>query len=239
MKNLASTVLGTALIIVSSAPRSLAADGCRFAEERAATVNADGLTDLRVIARAGSLEIEGRDGISEVQVRARACASSEELLRSIELIAEQRGGEVYVEANLPQGGVFRNGQSSLDLVLTVPVAMELDVQDGSGGTRIRNVASLEMEDGSGEIEIENIGGNVDIDDGSGEIEIHRVAGTVRIQDGSGEVIAEDVDGDVVVRDGSGEIVVRRVKGDFTVPSDGSGEIEMEDVQGRVTIPRDS
>ena len=47
--------------------------------------------------------------------------------------------------------------------------LPLEVDDGSGETRIRNVAALDLVDGSGGIDVADVAANVRIRDGSGEI----------------------------------------------------------------------
>ena len=229
---------------------------CDQRAPREATVNAAGARQVRVIARAGELKIHGRDGASAVAVHGTACASSEERLADVKLVAERRGDVVYIEAAIPDDDWF-GGARGLDLDIEVPASMALDVDDGSGSAEVRNVGSLTIEDGSGDLIIDGVHGAVRVDDGSGSLDVSNVAGEVRITDGSGEIVVRDagsvlidedgsggvrltsVRGNVVVRDdGSGSISVRDVAGDFTVEDDGSGGIDHHEVRGRVKIPSD-
>jgi hypothetical protein len=215
----------------------------RYQEARNADVSVGSARSVRIDASAGALRVEGRSGLSEVRVRGTARSNRRDRLDDIRLIAERRGGEIFIKADIPQtdGDEWRYGngpQMALDLVIEVPNNLELDVDDGSGEAVFVNTGKLRLEDGSGEIEIRGARGSVEIDDGSGEIDIDGVEGNVRISDGSGEITVANVRGNVIVEDdGSGSIDVRRVVGDFVVDSDGSGGIRYADVGGRVDVPQ--
>jgi hypothetical protein len=209
---------------------------CSHRAPREATVEAGGARRIHVIGRAGDLKIQGHQGASAVTVHATACASTEERLASVRLIAERRGDVVYVEAAIPEE--WLGGAAALDLQLDVPSSIPLDVEDGSGSVEIRNVAALKIDDGSGELRIEDVAGAVSVTDGSGDIVIDHAGSVVIEEDGSGGMRITDVKGSVVVRDdGSGSIDVHDVGGDFTVEHDGSGGIAHEGVRGAVRIPR--
>jgi hypothetical protein len=211
---------------------------CEFTADRTATVAASASDVLDLVARAGSLIVEGRPGLSEVRVRGRACASSSALLERIVIETSRSGGRVRVE--VPEleyeRNFFGNRYASLDLVLEVPEGMEAVIQDGSGDAEIRGLGSLTVTDGSGSLRIADARGDVTVEDGSGEIEIVGVAGDVEVHDGSGEVDVRDVTGSVSINDGSGSIIVSRVGGDFVVRDDGSGDIRHDAVRGTVDIP---
>jgi hypothetical protein len=231
-----------------------------YTEPRNAVVDASGARTVEVEAAAGSLRVEGKAGLRQVQVTGTARASSQQFLNRIKLIAERRGDVVFIKADIPDndsGSWWRdNGSAGLDLVILVPQGINADVSDGSGEATILNVGSLEVSDGSGELSvngtagsvritdgsgkltIENVSGDVTVNDGSGEIEVRNVTGSFTVEsDGSGSIYATDVRGSVVVEnDGSGEIEVNKVGRDFTVQSKGSGSIDYSAVSGKVDIP---
>ena len=254
MKTVLAVVVGT--VAVSAPARAGLWDGnCDQKASREASVNVDGARKVRVLASAGELKIHGAEGASAVAVHGTACASTEERLADIKLVAERRGDVVHIEAVIPDN--WSSGARALDLDIEVPASIPLEVEDGSGSAQIRGVGSVQIEDGSGELEIDGVRGAVTVDDGSGSLNIANVEGQVRIKDGSGEIVVHDVAsvlidedgsggvqlsrvrGNVVIRDdGSGSISVAEVAGDFTVDSDGSGGIDHRDVRGRVRIPGD-
>ena len=233
-----------------------------FTSPRNAEVNAAGARSIRIEAEGGILKVEGRAGITQVRIRGTAISNRRNLLDDIKLIAERRGNEVFIKADIPDDddGYWNrrrdNDFMGLDLIIEVPNSIPLDVSDGSGEAEFLNTGALEFSDGSGEIRIRGGRGDVRINDGSGSIIIEGVQGTVRVSDGSGGIRARDVTGDFIVRedgsgdidvssiggtmrvenDGSGNIDVDRVSGDFVVDSDGSGSIRFDTVKGSVRIP---
>lgn len=249
-----------AVCAVAFLPAAAAAqwDSDRYTSPRNATVDAKGATLVEVTARAGSLEIEGVSGITEVRVKGTAKSNREEHLDEIKLKAERRGSRVVVIVDIPDQNNwgFNMVNRALDLVIQVPKGMALDVDDSSGDMEIRHVGALKVDDSSGEIELEDIGGELNVDDSSGEIRIDGVKGDIRVDDSSGNIdirnvtgrvtIEDDSSGDIdinditgsveIENDSSGDIEVRRVSGDFTVGHDGSGGVRYSSVKGEVKVP---
>jgi len=214
------------------------ADDCSYQARRDQRLDAAGVRTLRVIARAGSLRIDGQAGASAIDVHGTACAGREATLNDIQVRIRRSGSEATVEAEIPDTfNWLGGGEARLDLVLEVPPGVSVEVEDGSGEVHIRNVAAAKVSDGSGEMVLEAIAGEVRITDGSGGIEVRDVGSVVIEEDGSGGISISGVRGNVTVRDdGSGGIAVRDVAGDFTVQDDGSGGITHAAVRGRVRVP---
>lgn len=232
----------------------IADDTCDHTEDRNASLDAAGATRLVVDAGAGSLMVEGDPQATTLEATGVACASRQSDLAGVRLTAERQGDTLYVTAGTPD---IQWGNARLDLEIRMPASLEVEIEDGSGGTTVRKVASLDLTDGSGAIEVADVGGAVKIsdgsggitvtgvgrglaiDDGSGGIEVAGVGGEVRISDGSGGITVSDVGGDVIVdEDGSGGISILRVAGSVLVREDGSGGIDVTDVQGSFTVERD-
>jgi DUF4097 and DUF4098 domain-containing protein YvlB len=229
-----------------------------YTAPRNAVVDAAGARSVEVEAAAGSLRIEGKPGLRQVQVTGTARSSSQRFLSEIRLIAERRGDVVFIKADIPDGEWSRNSYNysgALDLVIQVPQGINAEVSDGSGDAKVFNVGALEasdgsgnfsvdgagsvrITDGSGNLRIENVGGDVRVSDGSGEIDVRNVTGSFTVEsDGSGSIVATDVRGSVIVEsDGSGEIEVNKVGRDFRVENKGSGSIDYTSVSGQVNIP---
>jgi hypothetical protein len=235
MRTILLTVLAGAVLVSPAAGQ----DNCRYEAERTAMIRSSSGDALRLIARAGSLTIRGVEGLDEVRVRGRACASSESLLDELVLETERSGSTIRIEVpEIDEGSWFSgNRYAALHLDIQVPKGMAAVIEDGSGNVRIEGLGALSIIDGSGDLEIVDIDGDVDIDDGSGSVRVSGLKGTVRVEDGSGEIDIRDVDGSVVIDDGSGGIDVRDITGDFIVRDDGSGGIDFANVTGRVDIPR--
>ncbi|HWI64648.1 MAG TPA: hypothetical protein VNT75_22710 [Symbiobacteriaceae bacterium] len=230
-------------------------DTCKFREERSATLPAADVRTLNVLARSGSLRIEGRSGLTEVRVRGTACATTQDLVSRVDLKAEKAGDTIRVEAVIPPVSV--GNSPMLDLALEVPESMIARIEDTSGDIEVRRIAEVEIDDESGSMDVVDIAGPVRITDESGEIEVINAGGDVRIprdqsgnitiraaarnvtidRDESGEITISDVAGDVLIdTDESGGIDVRDIRGNFTVNRDGSGGIRYEHVSGSVRVP---
>lgn len=215
---------------------------CDVTESHAAFVEAAGADLVRVEAEAGSLRIEGEPGISQVQVQGEACASSSEVLEEIRLTTDREGDAVIVRSEMPDRNdswFSGDDQARLDLVIRVPERLALDVEDGSGSTEIRGVASVWLDDGSGSIDVQDVAGDVEIRDGSGSIDVRDVLGSVELEDGSGSIELDRVEGSVtILSDGSGSIRATEVAGDFVIESDGSGSIDVSLVGGDFVVEED-
>ncbi|MEO8911160.1 MAG: hypothetical protein ABI408_13185 [Gemmatimonadaceae bacterium] len=229
-----------------------------YTAPRNAIVDAAGAKSVEVETGAGSLRVEGKPGLRQVQVTGTARSSSQQFLNQIRLIAERRGDVVFIKADMPDDD-WRSGNdfsAALDLVIQVPQGINAEISDGSGETEVLNVGSLDatdgsgnfsvigaagtvrITDGSGNLKIENVGGDLSVSDGSGEIDVRNVSGSFTVEsDGSGGIYATDVRGSVIVEnDGSGAIDVNKVGKDFRVENKGSGSIGYAYVSGKVDIP---
>ena len=219
------------------------AEECRYEEERHAVLDASEARLLKVVARAGSLRIEGRSDLKRVRVEGVACAHDRDDLEKIQLITDDAGSTLRVEARLPGGSSWNwnwgHHSPKLDLVIEVPDTLPLDVRDTSGGIEIRAVGDLELDDSSGGIEVEDVRGSLVLNDSSGGIKIEQVAGDARLRDSSGRISIRDVGRSVLIeRDSSGAIQISEVRGDVRIERDGSGSITVSDVGGSVNVGQD-
>jgi hypothetical protein len=230
----------TLFIIAGLAALPAAAGAQEYDAERNTTVNAAGASSVRIDARAGQLRVTGRADLTEIRVRGPARASTRGLLDEIKVEAVRNGNQVEVRALLPESRDWRwDERALLDLVIEVPAAIAIEIDDTSGDITVETVSGkLRVDDNSGNIRVRDVG-DVWISDSSGDIEARGVKGSVEIDnDSSGEIEVYDVTGSVRIgRDSSGSIDVSRVGGDFVVERDGSGSIDYADVKGRVDVPR--
>jgi DUF4097 and DUF4098 domain-containing protein YvlB len=171
------------------------------------TTPAGGITKVVIIARAGSLAVNGRSSAAEI----RATGNGES--PDAKLVARRDGAQLTIEAVTPD-------DTSLDFDVMLPTGVAVSINDGSGSMTVKNVGELDVTDGSGSMDIDGVTGNVRISDGSGSIDVKHVSGSVTItNDGSGAVNASDV------------------RGDFTVLKKGSGHVEYERIGGRMWVPK--
>ena len=217
------------------------------------TLPNNNLEYLNVLSGAGSLEIKGSKTATSISVDATIYTADIE--DEYELTLEQNGTQAKLVAqNKSRNGIsFYSGQSpSINLVVTVPSNLNLDikdgsgdiiisamksnidVKDGSGGLTIDGSKNLTVDDGSGEVNLENIAGNLALTDGSGSIHIDNVSGNATIEDGSGEMHVSNVSGSLDVEDGSGDIVISQINGSVNM-DDNSGDMVIEYIGSNVTI----
>ncbi len=228
-------MVGLALFTVQAASAQV---GNRCSERMTMELRspASGVSLLDVYAQAGSLEIEGEAGLSEILVDAILCASSPDRMEGLDVTLDRDGSAAVLEAVIPErNGGWGSGYSLIHLVVRVPRGMAARVADGSGELRIEGVGPLDLGDGSGEIVLRDIQGDLTVDDGSGEIEIVGVEGSVRLDDGSGAVRISRVRGSVTLEDGSGQVAIEDVTGDVIVTDKGSGQIDVRNVGGDLRV----
>ncbi len=217
-----------------------------YEDVRNLSLSAKGIDELEIDCGAGFLKVYGKQGLNTIKVEAeivlegKSDKNAEEFLKKyLDLSLEKRGSRAVLTSGFKEyRSLFSFRNKLINLTVSIPAEMDLDVDDGSGYITIEDIAgNLVIDDGSGDIEIVNNKGNVDVDDGSGEVELEEITGDVSVDDGSGDVSVEGVSGDVSVDDGSGSIIIRNVGGSVTV-RDGSGSISIDGVEKDVSIPSD-
>ncbi|MCL1079853.1 hypothetical protein D5R81_17370 [Parashewanella spongiae] len=210
-------------------------------------LNAADLSILNAEVGAGALTIKGVRGQTNVRVEADI-----NTYRDIEptLTLEKDGHHAKLVAEFDSSINF-NRSPYIDIVVTVPAAMAMDIHDGSGSIIINGVQAdiaitdgsgsinidggekLDIKDGSGSISIDNVMQNIKIADGSGSIDING-GKMIDIDDGSGSIDVTNANGRVDINDGSGSINLENIKGNSTI-NDGSGSIYIRHVDGEVVI----
>jgi DUF4097 and DUF4098 domain-containing protein YvlB len=190
---------------------------------------------LTILSGAGSLDIQGSNTATNISVD--AIIYTADIDDEYELTLEKSGTQAKLVAqNKSNNGIsFYSGQSpSINLVVTVPNTLNLDINDGSGDIVINEMQSnIDVKDGSGSLSI-NGAKNLNIDDGSGSIYVKNVVGDLALNDGSGSIDIDNVSGNVAIEDGSGGITIKHIKGAVTV-DDNSGDMLIEHIGSSVTI----
>lgn len=177
---------------------------------------------------AGKLVIKGDENVKNITLTADISADDDADI-TLQLVKE--GDQALLVAKVEQSSNWINVDSPyIDVTLTLPQHMVMDITDGSGLIDIHGVnADITLKDGSGSITIDG-GKNIVIEDGSGSININQVAGNLSIQDGSGSIEVTDIKGSLDIKDGSGGMTIKHVAGLVTI-DDGSGGIDVEYAKG--------
>jgi len=233
-------ILTLALLLAATALVGCVGEGgsfglftCNLTAERSASVPAEGIVTVRIVAESGSLDVAGQAGATDIVAAGTACASNATELEDMQFQVGTGGSEVVIEARTPSGA------SQFDVSITLPDTVAVEIDDGSGSVNVHGVAGMRINDGSGDVAVEGVGGDLEvIDDGSGSLDVSDIGGTVTIRsDGSGDINVAGVGGDLRIgSDSSGTIDVTDVGGDFSVGEDGSGGISYRNVAGNVDLP---
>tara|TARA_R110000737_G_scaffold102781_2_gene136149 strand:- start:705 stop:1523 length:819 start_codon:yes stop_codon:yes gene_type:complete len=189
---------------------------------------------LDVEAGAGSLVISGSEHVTEITVVADIYTENSDA-DDFELSLTESGQRATLVAKINSSGFWLGDSPHIDIKVTMPSHLMLQVDDGSGALNISNIASaVAVKDGSGELTIKGIKGGLEINDGSGGLYVSEIIGNITIVDGSGEIEINEVNGNLDINDGSGSIFVKAVSGSANI-EDGSGDLTLRKVDGLVTI----
>jgi hypothetical protein len=212
---------------------------CSHGAERRASLDSTGATRVVVIARAGDLEVRPAQG-TVVQGTGKACASSEDYLRDLQLVARRDGDVINLEVTTP-GDLKGIGllYAYIDLAVEVPAGLPVEIQDSSGDIEAHDVQVVKVQDSSGDLELHGLTGDVAIMDSSGDVRVTKAAGRVQVHDSSGDIVIEGAREVVIPSDSSGDITIDHVAGDVRIDRDSSGDIRIADVGRNVQLLSDT
>ena len=197
-------------------------------------INAQTLMALDVEAGAGSLVISGADNATEITVVADIYNAKDDA-DNYQLTLTESGENALLVAKISTSGFWLGDSPHIDIKVTMPSHMILNVDDGSGATNISAIAgAVTVKDGSGDLTMKDIKGELVVNDGSGSLYISEVIGNVTIVDGSGEIAISEIDGNLNIEDGSGDLIVKQISGNVYL-TDGSGDITLRNIDGDATI----
>ena len=216
-KRIMSIFAMTAAMLLASC---VVMNNAELQESRQLDLDAQQLSEMHIDVGAGSLSVRGAADNDRVRVTAevwQAKASDDYVLNLV-----RDGKRAVLKADIDSGSGDR-----IDLIVSVPEQLQLDIRDGSGSIDLMDVqGDVRIEDGSGSIKVRNLGGALEIEDGSGSMSVIDVRGDIRIKDGSGSISVQNGGGNLDIRDGSGSITVQDVAGVVRI-NDGSGSISVD------------
>jgi hypothetical protein len=214
------------------------ADNCRYSVRHRSNLDASGATKVEILTGAGNLTVKPVTGGALI-AEGKACASSQELLDQVQLRTQRQGDVLRVYAQMPgdmQGmGLF---YATLDLVVSVPGDLPVDITDSSGEMTVDRVRLERIRDTSGDIVARNVRGDFAVEDSSGDLRIEDAEGKLNISDSSGDIVVKGAAGVHVIVDSSGDIDIERISGDVRIDRDSSGDIRIAGVGGDVEVLAD-
>ncbi len=204
---------------------------------------------------AGSVEVlAGTDDRIEVERQLNFDDERPEVDHSVE------GGVLTVEAVCPGGFFTFRSACSVDHLLRVPAAVDVEIDTGSGSVAVAGLTgSVHIDTGSGVIEVSDVSGRVFADSGSGGVVLDGVSGETDVHTGSGGIrgngltirrlIGETGSGsidvhfvaapdDVELEAGSGSVTLTVPTGSYDLDMDtGSGSTDFSGLTNDSTSPR--
>ena len=227
----------TGLTLAFAAETALA---CRHEAPRNLEVSADGISVVEIVATSGGLQIHGREGLARIVVDGIACTNDEDRLPEIRIQSQRVDDRLRIVAEVPYepGKDWRIGH--LDLAVSLPPDVPVELSDSSGDMEISDIAAITLSDSSGDIDLQRVTGKVLIlRDSSGDITMRDVGPAIIQVDSSGEIDVQGAESMVVDVDTSGDIRISKVRGDVSVGTDSSGGIFVSEIGGDFSVADDS
>ena len=222
----------------------------------AAGMAATPIDQTRSLDPTGRIDIENLKGRIQVRAWDRAEVKiSGTLGEGVErLIVEGDGQKLTVKAQYPKNNGWNGAKTGpTDLLLTVPVRAELEIDSVSADVDVSGVApaKLSIDSVSGEIaivgaaprqiDVETVSGNVRMTVNSNDVEVQSVSGNLVLRGRmGGEIKTETVSGDIDVRvngERVHEFAASTVSGDADIRTAlaRAGEIQLESVSGNLLL----
>lgn len=229
-------LLLTASLLVLPA-LAVAGEQCKFSEPRTLALDLAGAKSVRFEVNSNNLHLQAVPGAASA-LKGRACASHADLLKDLKVNQRRDGDRLTVELvdDRPLRISLGNSYSYLDIQASVPEALLVQLDVGSGDAWSSGGSALSVDVGSGDADIRNVGGQVTAKVGSGDLKLHDIGALRLLGVGSGDVAAGNVRGPVKVGSiGSGDLEIAGVEGPVEVGTLGSGDIHVADVKGSVSV----
>jgi hypothetical protein len=211
---------------------------CRYSADRNFDVPASGLSTLAFDLGSNDVVLEGVDGLANVEVRGRACASDQAYIDGLTVDQQTSGDTLTIT---PHAGHDLHGNWSgmnyayENLHVRAPSKLIARMRGDSGDAEVSHVASLDFETSSGDLLANHIPGTIGLELSSGDARGADL-GIVDVRSvSSGDITLSEVHGPIeVARVGSGDLRFSEV-GSVRVGSVGSGDVSVSDAGGDVSV----
>jgi DUF4097 and DUF4098 domain-containing protein YvlB len=185
----------------------------------------------------GSIEVRPWDR-PEVLVVVEKYAMTRSMTEEIEVVSDQKGSEITVDARLKKSDRMRTfwmGGPRARLVVSLPAASDLRATSGDGSINVANInGNLALRSGDGSIRGSDLAGDIKAQTGDGSIRLESVKGLLDIGTGDGSIIASGTLTSVRASSGDGSVRIRAENG--SVAQD-DWEISTRDGSVIVDLPR--
>ena len=223
-----------ALALINQSANASYWDNDSLLAEKNLSLNADSISTIMIDAGAGDIQISGDTQNDTIEVSAKIFGQElDEDQYQLSLV--QKGDRAMLYAHSTQKHHNDSNFQRIDLKITLPAKLKLELRDRSGNIQIESMqAGVSIDDRSGDIELKDISGGLEITDRSGDIAAITIVGGITIDDRSGDINLITVVGDTKIHDRSGEIRVNTLTGNLDI-EDSSGDIRVKSVSGIVTV----
>jgi len=226
-----------ALAVLGAQACSVNVDRQGYIERDEKRFPAEKTVELHLYTFDGAVEVRSWDR-PEVRIEIEKRGQDKDAVAKIEVIADQTGDRIQVEARHPgRPGVFVGIGSftspSARLIASVPRATHLVVRSGDGAVSVERVdGRLELRTADGSVRATETTGELLAETGDGSIQIDEVAGRVEARTSDGTIRISGTPGALRARSGDGSIVLRIRRGAvmtedwMAATEDGSVSIEL-------------
>ncbi len=170
------------------------------------------------------------------EAEAQALADELDLLFTVDL------GRARLRTSRPEGSrpVFT------DLEIRVPKRMRVNVLNGRGAIRLKNLeGAVEASTSHARVEAENLTGGVTVETSHAPIRLERITGRAEARNRNGAVVATSIDGDLLVETRNGSVSAEGVSGSATLrtrhasvhATDVGGPVEVQAHDAEVSVER--
>lgn len=211
---------------------------CHYSADRNFDVPASGLATLAFDMGSNDVVLEGVDGLANIEVRGRACASDQAWVDGLTVDQRKSGDTLTITPHSGHdlgGNGSGNNYAYVILHVRAPSKLVARIRGDSGDAEVSHVASLDFETSSGDLLANHIPGTLGVEVSSGDARGEDL-GIVDVRNASsGDITLSDVHGPIdVARVGSGDLRFSEV-GSVRVGSVGSGDVTVSDAGGDVSV----
>ena len=203
--------------------RTIVNSDARFSAQESKSFNVSGTPRVNITTFDGPITIRAWDK-PEVHFTATKRAQDEESLKQINVVSEQQGQTIVINAKNEQQ---YNG--SVQLEVDVPRNSSLHVSSGDGPLTLDGVSGdITLRSGDGPITVNNSGGVLHVNTGDGPIQINKFDGQLDARTGDGPIVLDGTFNALSARTGDGEISLAVPAGSsFTIETNASEGIANE------------
>ena len=241
-----------ALAVASSGCVDIVATGALgYVERDEKRFSTSGQPEVVLSTFDGSIEVRPWDR-PDVLVVVEKRAFDKDMVSDIEVIAEQSGNRVTVEARLKPGRHGWGINRSARLIVSMPASGDLQATSGDGSINVERLTGrLELRSGDGSIRGDNLSGDIKAQTGDGSIRLEHIDGRLDVGTGDGSIVASGKLSALRARSGDGSVRIHAEAGsaateDWDVATgDGSvtidlpegfdAELDAHTSDGRVTV----